>query len=191
MNWFQTRRVIPIDSINNKIQLFNFKNKLVDTKPFFIGEQKSILSVEELASIYHLPHSRFNKSPVINWLNYKVLPAPIDIPTEGILLGYNLYRGVKKEIRMLRDDRTRHQYCLGKSGSGKSVFLSYMARQDILNGDGLCVIDPHGDLIEELVQFVPKERVKDVIVFSPADIERPMGLNLLEAKNPQEQDLIS
>ena len=90
---------------------------------------------------------------------------------------------------MLRDDRTRHHYIIGKSGSGKSAFLSFMARQDIINGDGVCVVDPHGDLVEDILSYIPKERAKDVIVFNPADIERPMGLNILEAKTPEEKDL--
>ncbi len=191
MNWLQTRRVVPIDRINNAIMSFNFKKRLIDCDFWFYGERKSLLVSEELASLYHLPSSHYNHSPVIQWLQYRILPAPIDIPTEGVLLGYNSYRGEKKEIRMLRNDRTRHHYVIGKSGSGKSVFLSYIARQDMLNGDGVCVVDPHGDLIEELIQFVPKERAKDVIVFNPADTERPMGLNILEAKTPEEMDMAS
>lgn len=191
MNWFQTRRIIPLDTINNRMMNFNFKNRLRAARLFFLGEKNSLLDSAELASIFHFPSSRFNYTPVINWLKYKVLPAPVDTPTEGILLGYNFYRGIKKEIRMLRKDRTRHHYVIGKSGSGKSVFLSYMARQDIINGDGVCVVDPHGDLIEELITFVPKERAKDVIIFNPADTERPMGLNILEATNPEEMDMAS
>ena len=66
-----------------------------------------------------------------------------------------------------------------------------MARQDIQNGDGVCVIDPHGDLIEDLLQYVPKERVKDVVIFDPSDIERPMGLNMLEANTTEQQDMAS
>jgi len=191
MNWFQTHRIIFLDFINTAIIKFNFKRRLLDTRFLIFGEKKSILVPEELASLYHLPSSRYNMSPNIRWLQYKVLPAPVDMPTTGLLLGYNSYRGLKREVHILRDDRTRHHYCIGKSGSGKSVFLSWMARQDILNGDGVCVIDPHGDLIEELVQFVPKERAKDVIVFNPGDAERPMGLNILEAKTPEQQDLAS
>ncbi len=80
---------------------------------------------------------------------------------------------------------------IGKSGSGKSAMISYMARQDIANGDGIGVIDPHGDLIEDILKYIPKERAKDVIVFNPADLERPMGLNLLEAKTPEEKDFAS
>jgi len=189
MNWFQTRRVIPLDAINNAIMKFNFKHRLLFSRIWFLGEKPSILDTEELASLYHFPSSRFNYTPIIHWLKYKVLPAPIDLPVlekprDGITLGYNLYRGEKKMVSILRDDRTRHQYCIGKSGAGKSAFLSWMARQDIANGDGVCVVDPHGDLIEELVQFIPKERAKDVIILNPADTERPMGLNKKKKKTP-------
>lgn len=190
-NWFQTRRVVPIDAINNHFMAFNYRNRLIDTSFGPFGEKNSINGPEEIASIFHLPCSRYNHTPAINWLPYKVLPAPIETPKEGILLGYNLHRGVKKEIRMLRKDRTRHHYCIGKSGSGKSVFLSFLARQDILAGDGVGVIDPHGDLVEELTNFVPKERAKNCIIFNPSDSERPMGLNILEAKTPEEMDMAS
>ncbi len=191
LNWFQSRRTILLDLINNPVMLFNAKNKLIDTGWWFFGEKNNIMSPQELASIFHFPCSRYNHSPTINWLDYKVLPAPVDTPKEGVLLGYNVYRGKKKEIRMLRNDRTRHHYCIGKSGSGKSAFLSYVARQDIWNGDGVGVIDPHGDLIEELVQFVQKDRAKDVVVYDPADQERPMGLNILEADSPEQMDMAS
>lgn len=190
-NWFQTRRVIPIDFINNAIMAHNYQGRFIDTSFWIFGEKNNIMGPEEITSIYHLPCSRYNHTPTINWLPYKVLPAPVEIPKEGILLGYNVHRGVKKEIRMLRKDRTRHHYCIGKSGSGKSVFLSFLARQDIQAGDGVGVIDPHGDLIEELVTFVPKERAKDCVVFNPADTDRPMGLNMLEAKTPEEMDMAS
>lgn len=191
MNWFQTRRIIPFDSINNLMMRFNFNRRLLYSKIFLIGEKVSLFDAQELASLFHFPSSRYNYTPIINWLKYKVLPAPVDLPTEGISLGNNVYRGEKKLVRMLRNDRTRHQYVIGKSGSGKSAFLSWMARQDIINGDGVCVVDPHGDLIEELIQFIPKERAKDVIVFNPADTDRPMGLNMLEAYTPEEMDLAS
>lgn len=190
MNWFQTRRIIPINAINNKIMLFHFRKRVLDLFPIF-NEKTSLLVAEELASIFHFPTSKYNYTPIIRWLKYKVLPPPFDLPEEGVLLGQNVYRGSKKDVRFTRKDRTRHQYIIGKSGTGKSVFINYMARQDIVNGDGVCVIDPHGDLIEDLLQYVPKERAKDVIIFNPADIERPMGLNMLETHTPEEQDLAS
>ncbi len=190
-NWFQTRRIFFIDFINDKIFLFNFKHRLLNSRLFGIGERKSILAEEELASMYHFPSSRYNKIPIIRWLDYKVLPAPLHMPEEGILLGHNVYRGSQRDVIFAKPDRSRHHYIIGKSGSGKSALISYMSRQDIWNGEGLCIIDPHGDLVEDVLSYVPKERAKDVIVFDPSDLQRPMGLNILEAKDSTEQDLVS
>jgi hypothetical protein len=190
-NWFQTRRVFFIDKLNDLWFHFNFKHRLLDSRIFMLGEKKSLLCEEELASIFHLPHSMYNKIPIIRWMDYKVLPAPTNLPEEGVLLGHNVYRGDKKEVRFMRKDRTRHQYIIGKSGSGKSALLSYMARQDIANGDGICLIDPHGDLVEDILSYVPKERAKDVVLYDPADQGRPMGLNILEASTAAEMDLVS
>lgn len=189
-NWFQTRRLLFLDSLNDRWFLKNFKYRFLYSK-FLLGEKKSLFSEQELASIFHFPSIKYNQSPIIRWMDYKVLPAPVELPKEGILLGHNVYRGHKKEIRFMRKDRTRHLYILGKSGSGKSAFLSYMARQDAINKEGFCVIDPHGDLVDDILTYIPKERAKDVVIYDPADIERPMGLNILEAKNPEERDLIS
>lgn len=190
-NWFQTRRLFLIDSINDKWFNFNFRHRLLDTRILFLGEKKSILAEDELSSLYHFPNSRINYTPVIRWLDYKVLSAPINLPEDGILIGHNIYRGTKREVRFKRADRSRHHYIIGKSGSGKSALLSFMARQDIQNGEGVCIIDPHGDLIEDILTYIPKERAKDVIIFDPADTERPMGLNMLDAKDSAQMDLIS
>ncbi len=190
-NWYQTKRVFLLDSLNNAWMSFNYKHRILYSRFGLIGEKISTLVPEELASLYHFPNSRYNFSPSMRWLKYKILPPPEDMPNDGILLGYNTYRGNRKDIHFIKKDRGRHHYIIGKSGSGKSTILSYMARQDIQNGDGVCVIDPHGDLVEELLQFVPKERAKDIIYFTPADIERPMGLNILEADTPEQQDLAS
>jgi hypothetical protein len=186
LNWFQSRRIIPIDFINNRLMKYLYNKRMPG-----IFHRKSLLAHDELASIIHFPDSRYNPIPIINWLQYKVLPPPVNLPADGVVIGRNTYRGQNRDIRIMRDDRTRHQYVIGKSGCGKSVLLNYMARQDIANGDGVCVIDPHGDLIEDTIQTVPKKRAKDVIVFDPADTERPMGLNLLEAKTNEEMDRAS
>ena len=145
----------------------------------FNEKNKMVLNTEELASIFHfpLPH---NETPNISWLSAKKSPAPPDTPSEGLFLGENVFRGVAKPVYIKREDRRRHTYVIGKSGVGKSNLIALMARQDIQNGEGVCVIDPHGDLIEEILAGIPKERADDVIYFSPADIKRPMGLNLLE-----------
>jgi len=107
---------------------------------------------------------------------------------DGILLGVNIYRNRLTPVYMKKNDRTRHQYIIGKSGTGKSVYIESLARQDIWNGDGLCLIDPHGDLAEWLLQYIPKERAKDVVYFDAWDEERPMGLNLYEINNLDEAD---
>ncbi len=152
---------------------------------------KLLLSTEELASLFHFPHIKYNNVPSVKWQNYKIVQAPNNIPKEGLLLGHNTYRGKTTEIRMKRDDRFRHFYVIGQTGTGKSSIFQTMIRQDFLNGDGCCIVDPHGSLVEDLLPFVPKERVDDVIIFDPSDLERPMGLNLLEADSPEEQDMVA
>ncbi len=185
-NLFENRRIIPLNLINAPLIHHNFRLRL-----FSFLEKKNLLCSEELATMFHFPDSRYNRIPTIKWLTYKVLPPPIDLPKEGVVLGNSVYRGITKPVRFLRDDRTRHHYCIGKSGSGKSVLLWNMAVQDIKNGDGVGLIDPHGDLVDDVLTCVPKERAKDVIVFDPGDIQRPMGLNILEAKTEEEKDRAS
>ncbi|HZJ41756.1 MAG TPA: DUF87 domain-containing protein [Patescibacteria group bacterium] len=146
---------------------------------YFRERNSFLLNSEELASIFHLP-LRSVETPNISWLNAKTAPAPADTPEEGITLGYNQYRGLRKEIKIKRQDRRRHTYVVGKSGVGKSVLLANMAIQDIANGEGVCVLDPHGDLITDILERIPPERSEDVIIFSPSDMERPLALNLLE-----------
>ncbi|MBU0981239.1 type IV secretory system conjugative DNA transfer family protein [Patescibacteria group bacterium] len=175
-------------------QLGNFiRNFLLRNlkRPWHMWNRKMILSSEELASLFHLPNIRFNKAPTINWQNYKIAPAPSNLPTEGILLGYNIYRGEKKEVRLKNEDRFRHFYVIGQTGTGKSSILQVMIRQDFKNGKGLCVVDPHGQLIDDILPFIPRERADDVIYFNPGDLERPMGLNLLESETPEERDMIA
>lgn len=138
-----------------------------------------LLNTEELTSVFHFP-IKSTETPNILWLGSKIAVAPSNIPDEGIMLGTNLFRGVEKEIRIKRNDRRRHTYLIGKSGTGKSVSLANMAIQDIQNGEGVCLIDPNGDLIQDILERIPPERAEDVIVFSPADLERPLGLNLLD-----------
>ncbi len=153
--------------------------------------KECLLVEKELAGLFHFPDSRYNKIPIIQWIAYKVLPPPPVVPAEGIVIGVNHHRAVDTNIRFASKDRSRHQYLIGKSGSGKSALLSWQSRQDIANGEGVCIVDPHGDLIEDALAHVPKERAKDVIVFDPSDTERPLGLNLLEAKTEEEKDRAS
>lgn len=145
----------------------------------FVEARTMVLNTEELASLFHLPLPH-NETPNIAWLAAKKAPVPPEVPTSGLYLGENVFRGVARHVYIKREDRRRHMYAIGKSGTGKSNLLAYMARQDIQNGEGVCVIDPHGDLIEDIVAGIPKERAEDVIYFAPADTARPLGLNLLE-----------
>lgn len=153
--------------------------------------QHMILCSEEVATLFHFPNIRYNRGSGIAWQNFKISPPPANLPTEGILLGYNTYRGVTKEIRMKQMDRFRHFYVIGQTGTGKSSVLQVMIRQDFRNGAGVCVIDPHGSLIEDILPFIPRERADDVIIFNPADVERPLGMNLLEAHNEEDKDAVA
>ena len=152
---------------------------------------KFLLGTAELASLYHFPNIKYNKVQNIKWQNFKIAPAPKNIPEEGLFLGYNTDRGERKRIYMKNDDRFRHFYVIGQTGTGKSSIIQIMARQDFNNGNGICVVDPHGSLIEDLFSYIPRHRADDVIYFNPADTERPMGLNMLEGRNEEERDLIA
>ncbi len=149
--------------------------------------RKAILNTEELTSLWHLP-TPFLETPNIKWLLSKKAPPPINIPEEGILMGRNIYRGTETPIRVKRDDRRRHMYILGRTGVGKTELMKYMSVQDIKNGEGLCVIDPHGDFIEDILPHIPKERAEDVILFEPFDTDRPLGLNMLEVSDEGQKD---
>jgi hypothetical protein len=169
---------------DSAVQAYNTLNISGHGTPF-------ILNIEELASMFHFPNAIYNKTPTIAWQYFKTAPAPSTLPKEGILLGYNAYRGQKREIRFTEKDRFRHLYIIGQTGMGKSVLQKSLAKQDIADGKGLCVVDPHGDLIDDILEWIPPERVDDVIVFDPSDTERPIGLNLLEAKTEDEKDFIA
>ncbi len=187
------------------LRYFAFKYKLV-----WFFQNISYFSTDEVSTLFHLPDITYNRSPIISWLEYKKLSPPhnLKFPTEPtilkekdkdwneievhrhlwgfpvykdwVLMWWNEYRNKKTPIYFNRKDRWRHHYVIWKSGWGKSVFIGYLARQDVRNGDWVCVIDPHWDLVEDVLAFTPKERAKDVIVFDPADDERPMWLNMLE-----------
>lgn len=153
--------------------------------------RKMVLNAEEMASLWHLPLPS-TETPNIKWLGARTGPAPANVPKghpEGEFeLGYNVYRGIKTPVWMKMKDRTRHMYLIGKSGSGKSQTIAKYAIQDIQAGRGVAVVDPHGDLIEQILGNIPRERVDDVVHFNPSDTERPMGLNMLEAKDESLKD---
>jgi len=155
----------------------------------FNQNQSNIFNIEELASMYHFP-THFTETPYIKAAKSGVAAPPIDLPEQGInLIGRVIFRGEEKKVYFAaREDRRRHFYVIGQTGTGKSVFLSEMIRQDIENGEGVAVIDPHGELIEHTLENIPKDRVDDVVLFEPFDLERPMGLNMLEYDTPEQKD---
>ena len=137
------------------------------------------LNLKELSSLFHFPIG-ISSSPQLKQAKSAIAPAPAEIASSGVLLGINDYRGVAKEVYMAREDRVRHFYVIGQTGTGKTTILKNMIIQDIKNGDGVCFIDPHGSDIADILANIPKERVDDVIYFDPAYTPRPMGLNMLE-----------
>ena len=180
-------------SIRNKRQIIR---KFLRRSPFrtfnqLVTSPKMLLGSAELASFFHLPNIKYNKVETIKWQKSKIAPLPKNTPDDGLYLGMNTHRGEKNKIFMKNEDRFRHFYIIGQTGTGKSSILQLMARQDFHDGKGMCVIDPHGSLIEDLLPYIPRERADDVIYFNPADTERPMGLNLLEANSPEERDLVA
>ncbi len=143
-------------------------------------QEEMNLNLRELTSVMHLPEVNFSKTAGLKLTKANVAPAPLDLPNSGILLGHNKYRNIDTPIHMSPEDRLRHMYVIGQTGTGKTTLLKTMARQDILAGEGICVIDPHGSDIQEILSFVPPERYEDVIYFDPSYTARPMGLNMLE-----------
>lgn len=148
-----------------------------------------LLNTEELASIFHFPNQHVD-TPNIRWLRAKRAPAPTNLPAEGLFIGENIYRGEKAAVRLKTEDRRRHLYMIGMTGTGKTTLFEQMIMQDIKAGKGVCYIDPHGDTAEALLAKIPRERAEDVIYFDPGDIDRPFGLNVLEWETPEEKDFL-
>lgn len=156
----------------------------------FSDEYEMPLNLKELATIFHFPNTIVSSQ--LKLAKAGIAPAPMEMGGEGILLGINSYRGKDTEIRMSREDRMRHMYVIGQTGTGKTTILKNMIAQDIKNGDGCCFIDPHGSDIQDILSYVPKERIDDVIYFDPAYTARPMGLNMLEydPKYPEQKTFV-
>ncbi len=150
----------------------------------------SVLNSEELATLFHFPNRQIT-TPHVFWLNSKTAPAPAEVPEEGLYLGKSVYRGVERKIAIGDDDRRRHMFIIGATGTGKTELLKSMIMQDIKNGKGICFMDPHGDAVEDILKMIPPERAEDVIYFRPSDTERPMGLNLMEANTEDEKHFIA
>jgi hypothetical protein len=168
------------------------KNLVVDYvfRFFPLKTRSNILNSVELASIFHLPEQSSIPNSKVERQLTKQVDGPAKLAESGILLGINEFRGETKKIYLDDDNRRRHLYMIGQTGSGKSVFLENIAFQDMCDGRGFAFIDPHGDAVEALLQRVPEERIDDVIYFDPSDIEHPVGMNMFEFTNPDQKDFI-
>jgi hypothetical protein len=156
------------------------------------SEEKILpMNLKELSSVFHFPVG-IGSQPQLKEAKAGIAPAPIEMGQEGIVLGVNSYRGRDTEIHLAREDRMRHFYVIGQTGTGKTNIMLNMITQDIRNGDGCCYIDPHGTDIQTILSRIPKERIDDVIYFDPAYTARPMGLNMLEydPKYPEQKTFV-
>jgi hypothetical protein len=174
--------------IVNQFKYFLFKHRLL------LPLTKTIISASELGDLYHFPFTRTTKTEDIQKQFSKGLPAPLSLKKTNqldITFAKNTYGGTTTLIGLTEDERRRHMYILGATGTGKSTMLLSMINSDLKNGIGIAVLDPHGDLIEEILNIIPKSRVKDVVYFNPDDIAYPMGINLLElSKGLNEEDTL-
>lgn len=151
----------------------NFSYRMYD------NEKKLVLNLKELSSMIHFPFG-IDSAPQLKQARAGSAPAPINMPGRGTLLGVNRYRGFETPAYLTEEDRVRHFYCIGQTGTGKTTLLKNMIVQDIEAGHGVCYIDPHGTDIQDILACIPRERIDDVIYFDPAYTARPMGLNMLE-----------
>lgn len=158
-----------------------------------------ILNIEELASVFHLPHTNV-ETPNVVWASTKTAEPPAKLPIitgnnavdENIsAFGMTNFRGINHQFGMYRSDRSRHVYIIGQTGAGKTGTLALFALSDIFHGHGYAIIDPHGDFAIDNMRFIPGSRLKDVVYFNPADTAFPLGFNPLEVTNPNQKTNIS
>ncbi len=175
------------------------KEDLGDYRARSFNDPGYILNIEELASVFHLPHTNV-ETPNVVWASSKSAEPPSKLPIitgnsahdENIsAFGMTNFRGVKHQFGMLRSDRSRHVYIIGQTGSGKSGLLSLFALSDIFHGHGYAIIDPHGDFAVDNMRFIPGGRLDDVVYFNPADTAYPVGFNPLEVYDPNQKPNIS
>ncbi len=176
-------KIIRAKHANNIAYQFSFRQ--------FDANQAIILNTEELASMFHLPTSSTLASK-IQWMRSKESAPPAQLPHEGVRIGENVFRGDMKPVYITDEDRRRHIYIIGQTGTGKSALMTNMVIDDITRGKGVCIIDPHGDLVESILGSMPAHRADDVIVFDPGNIKKPIGLNMLEydVNRPEEKTFI-
>ncbi len=182
LNSLKTSRLRAGRALKNLLYNFSFR--------IFDNSRPIVLSTEELASIFHFPTTEVD-TPKVKFIRSKQAAPPPNMPSDGLILGKNTFRGVETVVRLQRNDRRRHLYIVGQTGTGKTSAMQGMLAQDVVT-EGLGVIDPHGEFADYVLGCVPKERAEDVVYFNPADLERPMGLNMLEydPKYPEQKTFI-
>lgn len=165
--------------------ILDFAFRLPDEKTL------AVFNAQEITSFFHLLNQSIEVSN-LQWMKTKRVAVPTEIATEGLLLGDNVFHGQETKVFMPEKDRMRHLYVVGQTGTGKTAIIKSMAYQDIRNDRGICIIDPHGDLVDDMLAVVPEKRIDDVIVFDPGNIEYPLALNMLEydRSRPQEKTFI-
>lgn len=175
------------------------KEALLEYNKRAFGDKGFILNIEELASVFHLPHTNV-ETPNVVWASSKNAEPPSTLPIitgnsavdENIsAFGMTNFRGINHQFGMLRSDRSRHVYIIGQTGAGKTGTLELLALSDIFHGHGYAIIDPHGDFAINNMRFIPSGRLKDVVYFNPADTAYPLGFNPLEVTNPNQKNSIS
>lgn len=176
-------RIARPRNLNSFIRQFSFRE--------FIPEDMMVLNAEELASICHVPSSG-GALPRLRAVKSREAPPPANLPAKGAFLGESVYRNERRPVRLAEEDRRRHLYLVGQTGTGKSTLITSLVAQDMAEGRGCAVIDPHGDLVERLLALVPSKRADDVILFDPSDLELPMGVNMIEYdhRRPEEKTFI-
>lgn len=165
--------------------LKDYQDRVFDESASFV------LATDELASVYHLP-SVTVETPAISWSAYKRGESPLNLPTENCtFFGNTTFRNQMVPFGIKDVDRDKHMYFIGKTGVGKSTLFYNMVRQDMENGKGVGVIDPHGETIDHILDLVPENRIDDVVLLDPSDLERPVSINMLENPDPAQKNLMA
>lgn len=180
---FNAFRVVRPKNTANLVRQFSFRE--------WDGGDVMFLTSEELASVFHFP-TPWTALPHLKSVKSREAAPPPRLPTGGLLLGESVYRNERRPVRLSDEDRRRHLYIVGQTGTGKSTLITSLAAQDIAAGRGLAVIDPHGDLVERVLSLVPPKRMNDCVVFDPSDLEFPLGMNMIEhdARYPEQKTFI-
>ncbi len=160
-------------------------------------KSRTYANVNQFTNFFHLP-TKANVNKSLRYIPYRKLASPVNVPSlentpeENItLLGTTDYKDTKTMFGIKKEDKFRHVYIVGKTGMGKSTFISNMVRSDMIRDNGIAVVDPHGDLIEDVMAHIPSHRTNDVVIFDVSDTNYPVGFNILECQSEDEKNLIA